>query len=112
MAQGITATSTGFSTAIDLNPSAKETTMLLVVTAGASGNTTIQVTLDDLTPGTSQATSWGALSSAINSSGIDGLGTSYTILSPISGVRLLTQTSTTTGVVGTASLRVIQSVTA
>ncbi len=110
MAQGVTLSSTGTSASIDLNPSLKETTMQYVVTAGASGTGFIQITLDDVVPGSTQATTWANLSSGINSSGVDGLGATYTLLSPISGVRLATQSSTTTGIVGSVTLRVLQAV--
>lgn len=113
MAQGITLTSSGASAAIDLNASAKTTTLQYVVTAGSSGSCFIQFTLDDVVPGSGQTATWGSLSSQINSSGVDGTGATYTVLSPVSGVRLFgVATSSSGGVTQTtATLRVIQSIT-
>lgn len=111
MTQSVTISSSGTSSIIDLNPTAKETTMQFTVSAGSTGATTIQVTLDD--PNTAGTVTWGSLSSAINSSGVDGLGATYTLLSPISAVRLsATATSTSGGTFsGTSTLKVIQTVT-
>lgn len=112
MAQTATLTSCGTSSVIDLNPNAKETVMQLTVSAGSTGATTIQVSLDDPN-GALGVTTWGSLSSAVNSSGIDGIGATYTVLSPISAVRLSGVTTSSSGgvFIGTSTLKVIQSVT-
>lgn len=111
MAQGVTLSSTGTSSIIDLNPVFKETTFQVVVSAGSSGTSYIQVALDDPIAGSTVAVTWAALSSAINSSAADGIGQTLTMLAPVSATRLLVQSSTTTGIVGSVSMRVIQSVT-
>lgn len=111
MAQTITLSSSGASTAIDLNPSFKETVMQYTVTSGSSGSCFIQATVDD--PNTGVSVVWGNLSSQINSSGVDGLGATFSVLSPLSGVRLFGVTTSSSGGVTqtTATLKVLQAVT-
>lgn len=87
--------------------------MQYVVTSGSSGSCYIQVTLDDVSAASTGVT-WGNLSSQIASSGVDGLGSTYTLLAPVSGVRLFgVATSSSGGLTQTtATLRVLQSITA
>src|SRR5512143_42701 len=99
MAQSVTLASTGTSGIIDLNPILKETIMQVTVTSGSSGTSFVQFSLDD--PNASTTMTWANLSSAIASSAADGIGQALAVLSPVSALRLATQSSTTTGVVGT-----------
>ena len=108
MAQVTTLSSLGTSTPAMLNPISKSTTVQLTVASGAtSTNVLVQYTLDDGTPGTT--TTWAALSSAITSSGADiAGGVTYTMLSPIGGLRI----SSSVTVTGTITLKALQSITA
>jgi|SRR5882672_10955717 len=109
MAQTTTLSSLGVSTAITLNPVPKSTTIQVTVASGSSGaNIFAQYTLDDPTvPGTTLV--WANLSSAIISSNADlNIGATYTMLSPLGGLRL----SSTTTVTGAVTLKALQSVTA
>src|SRR5260370_902302 len=85
-----------------LDPVPKSTTVQIPVAAGASGsNILAQYTLDATgTP------IWAALSSAIVSSNADGVGVTYTMLSPIAGLRL----SSTAAVTGSVTLKALQSI--
>lgn len=113
MAQVTTASSAGVSDAIILNPVLKSTTVALTVNSGSSGITTIQATLDDPTTTPAPTMQWFSLSSAIVSSGIDGVGQMYTVLSPLGGVRLATAISSVGGAyTTTATLKALQSVSA
>lgn len=106
MAQSTTLSSAGVSAAITLNTVPKTTTVQVTVASGSSGaNIFAQYTLDDT--GTQV---WANLSSAIVSSNADlsGTGATYTMLSPIAGLRL----SSTTTVTGTITLKSLQSITA
>lgn len=114
-AQSITTASTGFSAnIIDLNPVFKETIFQVTINASvagtSSGTYSIQISIDDPNPSTGTMT-WATLSSGINSSAAEGVGQTLALLSPISAARMLTASSTTAGVVGTATLKVLQSVT-
>jgi len=112
MAQTVTLSSSGNSATIDLNPVAKETIFQVTVSAGSSGLTYIQCSLDEPNVNTSALT-WANLSSAIASSAADGgLGSLLTILSPVSAVRLAGAQSSAGGTYNTtATLKVLQSVT-
>lgn len=111
MAQSVTISSSGNSSIIDLNPIFKETILQYTVSAGSSGQGIIQFSLDD--PNSAGTVTWAALSSAIASSAADGLGATFTMLSPLSAVRIAaTATSTSGGTFsGTSTLKVLQSVT-
>lgn len=109
MAKVTTLSSLGTSTPIILDPVPKSTTIQLTVASGSSGsNIFAQYTLDDPSaPGTT--VTWAALSSAIVSSNADPAGgVTYTMLSPIGGLRI----SSTTTVTGTVTLKALQAVTA
>ena len=113
MAQTVSASSAGNSDPIYLNPVSKSTTLSLTVNSGSSGLTTIQGTLDDPTAIPAPTIAWFAISSSIVSSGIDGVGAMYTVLSPLGGVRLATAISSTGGAyTTTGTLKALQSVTA
>ncbi len=110
MAKVTTLSSLGTSTPIMLDPVPKSTTIQVTVASGSSGsNIFAQFTLDDPSaPGTT--VTWSNLSSAIVSSNADlnGAGATYTMLSPVGGLRL----SSTTAVTGTVTLKALQAVTA
>lgn len=109
MAKVTTLSSLGTSTPVMLDPVPKSTTVQITVASGSSGsNIFAQYTLDDPSaPGTT--VTWSNLSSAIVSSNADlGIGATYTMLSPIGGLRL----SSTTTVTGTVTLKALQAVTA
>lgn len=109
MAKTTTLSSLGVSTPIMLDTVPKSTTVQVTVASASSGsNIFVQYTLDDPTiPGTVVA--WANLSSAIVSSNADGgIGATYTMLSPIGGLRL----SSTTAVTGAVTLKSLQAVTA
>lgn len=109
MAQSTTLSSLGTSsTPLTLNIVPKATTIQITVAAGASGsNIFAQYTLDDTVP-VGGVQTWANLSSAIISSNADGgVGATYTMLSPIGGLRL----SSTTAVTGTITLKSLQTVT-
>jgi hypothetical protein len=111
MAQGITLASTTISAAIDLNPALRQTTMQLTTTSGSSGTISVQVSLDDPASLGAPAFTWGTLAS-FQSSAIDGAGgQTLSIYSPVSAVRMFAASSTTSGVVGTTTLKVLQNVT-
>lgn len=97
--------SLGTSTPATVDPVPKSTTIQVTVASGSSGaNVFVQYTLD--VAGTQ---TWAAISSAIISSNADLLGgVTYTMLSPIAGLRL----SSTTAVTGAVTLKALQSVTA
>lgn len=105
MAQTTTLSSLGTSTPISLDPVPKSTTIQITIASGSSGaNIFAQYTLDTVAPVT-----WAALSSAIISSNdLLVAGVTYTMLSPIAGLRL----SSTTTVTGTVTLKALQAVTA
>jgi len=121
MAQSITLTSSGASTGqIVLNPVFNETCMQVTVNSGSSGITFVQFTLDPptLTGTTAGAVTpqagatWSALSSGVVSSAADGIGQTFTVLSPLAGVRLFGTNSSAGGSYNTtATLRVLQSIT-
>lgn len=110
MAHTTTLSSLGVSAAIILNPVPKATTVQVTVASGSSGaNVFLQYTLDNPSNAATPSVTWAALSSAIVSSNADLLGgVTYTMLSPIGGLRL----SSTTAVTGTITLKALQSVTA
>ncbi len=111
MAQSITLTSCSASTAIILDPKMKTTTMTVTVSTGATGSQGfVQVTLDDPTTTPPPTVTWANVSSAISSSANDGVGTIYTMLSPVGGLRYSLIGSTQT-VAGTVTLKVLQSIT-
>jgi hypothetical protein len=121
MAQSITLSSSGASSQfIVLNPVFNETTMQVTVTSGSSGQIFLQYTLDPPTlTGTAAGAvtqtgpTWGTISSAIASSGVDPGGTTYTVLSPLGGVRLFGTNSSAGGSFNTTvTLKVLQSITA
>jgi len=112
-----TLSSAGVSPGVLFNPVPKSTTIQVTVASGSSGSATfVQYTLDDPTvPGTT--ITWANLSSAIVSSNTDAVGSgssvgsggvTYTMLSPIGGLRL----SSSGTVTGTVTLKALQSVTA
>lgn len=124
MAQAITlSSSTAPSAAINLNPYYNETVMQITVTSGSSGVIQVQVAVDDFnvprTPtGAPGATvTWGTFA-LFNSSAADltaggAAGQTYTILSPLTGVRLAGTQSSAGGTFNTtATLKVLQSITA
>jgi len=110
-AQVTTLSSAGTSTPIILNPVAKTTTIQLTATSGSSVTAmTVQYTLDDPTTTPAPTITWADLSSAIATSsgtGISG-GTTYTVLSPLGGLRL----NATSSASGTFTLKALQAVTA
>ena len=109
MAQVVTLSSLGVSGNMILNPVSKLTTIQVTVASGSSGsNIFAQYTLDDPTTTPAPTITWSNLSSAVVSSNTDGVGVTYTMLSPIGGLRL----SSTTAVTGTVTLKALQSVTA
>jgi len=102
-----TLSSAGVSPGVLFNPVPKSTTIQVTVASGSSGSATfVQYTLDDPTvPGTT--ITWANLSSAIVSSNTDAVGSgssvgsggvTYTMLSPIGGLRL-SSSGTVTGTV-------------
>jgi hypothetical protein len=105
MAQVTILSSLGTSTTVGMDPVPKSTTIQITVASGSSGsNIFAQYTLDTVSPLT-----WAAISSAIISSNADLLGgVTYTMLSPIAGLRL----SSTTAVTGAVTLKALQSVSA
>ena len=105
MAQTTTLSSLGTSIPISLDPVPKSTTIQITIASGSSGsNIFAQYTLDTVAPVT-----WAALSSAIISSNdLLVAGVTYTMLSPIAGLRL----SSTTTVTGAVTLKALQAVTA
>jgi hypothetical protein len=119
MAQSITLSSSGASSQfIVLNPVFNETTMQITVTSGSSGLIFLQYTLDPPTlTGTAAGAitqtgaTWGTISSAINSSGLDPGGTTYTVLTPLAGVRLFGSSNALAAFNTTATLKVLQSIT-
>ena len=108
MAQVTTLSSVGVSTPIMLNPTGKQTTLLLTTSTTSSGNCTIQITLDDPSTTPAPTVTWAAVSSAISSSAAEVTGVFYTILGPIGGCRISSTAVTTT----TLTLKALQSVTA
>jgi hypothetical protein len=124
MAQSVTLSSSGASASVVvLNPVFNETTMQLTVNSGSSGVTFVQYTLDPPTlTGTAAGAvaptvSWAALGSAV-SSAVDltaggAAGMTFTVLSPLCGLRLFGTNSSAGGSYNTtATLRVLQSITA
>ena len=108
MAQSTTLSSAGISTPIILDPKLKTTTLQFTVSTGATATgVLVQFTLDDPTTTPSPTISWAALSSALASSVADPTGVIYTVLSPMGGLRI----SSSTTVVGTLTLKSLQSVT-
>jgi len=105
MAQATIISSLGTSTPIGLDPVPKSTTIQITAASGSSGaNIFAQYTLDVVAP-----LVWASISSAIISSNADLLGgVTYTMLSPIAGLRL----SSTTAVTGAVTLKALQSITA
>lgn len=117
-AQSVTISSTGNSAAIYLNPIYKETVIQVTQASSiafgtSSGTTFVQATLDDPSVTPAPSVVWANLSSAINSSSIDGgIGQTLAVLSPIGGLRMSVLSSTTVGVVAASlTMKVIQSVT-
>ena len=111
MAQSTTITSCANSTPIILDPKLKTTTVQVTVTSGAAGFGFVQYTLDDPTTTPAPTISWANISSAINSTAADSAGgVTYTMLSPIGGVRYSLLGSSVT-VSGTLTLKTLQSVT-
>lgn len=109
MAQITTLSSVGTSTPIILNPNSKCTTVQVSVTATSSGNFTVQYTLDDPSTTPAPTVTWTALSSNFSSSTIEAAGgATYTVLSPLGGVRIISTAVTTT----TFTVKTLQSVTA
>lgn len=108
MAQVTTLSSVGTSDAIILNPTAKATTVQLTVSATSSSNLYVMYTLDDPTTTPAPTVTWAALSSNISSSAAEGIGVTYTVLSPLGGLRLSSTAVTST----TLTLKALQSVTA
>ena len=109
MAQITTLSSVGTSAPIMLNPISKSTTVQLTFSSGAAAaNVFVQYTLDDGSP--PGVVTWAALSSAIIGSSVSDVsgGITYTMLSPIGGLRL----SSTGAVTGTITLKALQSITA
>lgn|SRR5512143_3145212 len=114
----VTQTSTGFSGAIYLNPIYKQTVIQVtqassIASGTSSGTSFVQFTLDDPSITPSPSVTWSNLSSGINSSSIDGgIGGTWSVLSPLGGLRLAVISSTTTGVVNASlTLKALQSVT-
>jgi len=109
MAQSVTLSSAGTATMV-LNTQAKSTTVQLSVTSASSGNSQIEVSLDDPSIPGGPSTTWSLLSSAtaIDSSNIFTTALLYTVLSPIAQVRIK---SSTMGV-GPVILKALQSITA
>lgn len=114
MAFVTTLSSLGTSVPIMLNPIPKATTIQITVASGSSGAGGIvaQYTLDSPNATTLTQT-WAALSSTILSSNADPTvagagGVTYTMLSPIAGLRL----ASTGTVTGTVTLKALQAVTA
>ena len=103
--------SAGTSTPIALNPVAKATTVLLSLSVvGSTGAVTVEASLDDPSiPGGPSAT-WASISSGIamlSSNISDGL--IYTILSPISMVRINSTANNTSNTFTLKALQAIQS---
>lgn len=105
MAQVTILSSLGTSVPASLDPAPKSTTIQITVASGSSGsNIFAQYTLD-----VTGTPTWAAISSAIISSNADLLGgVTYTMLSPVAGLRL----SSTTAVTGAVTLKSLQSITA
>jgi len=108
MAQVTTLSSVGVSGAIVLNPTAKATTVQLTVSATSSGNLYIQYTLDDPSTTPAPTMTWAMLSSNLTSSNVEGVGVTYTVLSPLGGLRISSTAVTTT----TVTLKALQAVSA
>jgi len=109
-----TLSSAGTSAAVVLNPVAKATTLQLTVSSSAgAGVMDIQMTLDDPSTTPAQTLTWSIISSAAaiaTGTGIaDVGGLTYTVVTPIGGVRLH---STANATPVTATLKALQSVTA
>lgn len=104
--------SVGVSTPIFLDPTAKTTVVQLSATLTASGDATIQVTLNDPSSPSTAAVTWTSIStthySSVNALGTDG--TFLTILSPIGGLRI--SSTNMAGSSAAFTMNVLQSVTA
>jgi hypothetical protein len=105
--------STGVSTAIVLNPVAKSTTLQLTISGSSGGVYDIQMTLDDPSVTPAPTLTWSVISSAAAMAGGTGIfdvgGLTYTVVTPVGGVRLH---SSAAGAGITATLKSLQSVTA
>ncbi len=115
MAFSTTLSSAGVSTPIILNPVSKSTFVQLTASASTTINALIQVTLDDPTITPSPTLSWSALSSAIAQSTATGElanGLTYTVLTPIGGLRLSSTTFLSSVGGAVLTLKALQSVTA
>jgi hypothetical protein len=108
MAQSVTLSTIGTATIV-LNPVARSTTIMLTVPS--SGNTSVEVSLDDPSIPGGPTASWALLSSgaAMYSSNVGTAGLLYTVLTPIAAVRL---NSTANVAAGTFTLKALQSVSA
>ena len=115
MASQITSlSSAGTSPGIVLNPVSKATTLQLTVSSSAgSGTCQIQMTLDDPSTTPAQSLTWSVISSAsamATGTGVfDVGGLTYTVVTPIGGVRIQ---STANATPVTLTLKALQSVTA
>lgn len=110
MAQTVTLSSVG-TAAIYLNPVSKSTTVLVSASVASSLTTAIlEMTLDDPTTTPAPTIAWAPLSSAIIGSSVVVAATTYTVLSPIGGVRI--NSTTVTASSATWTLKALQSVTA
>jgi hypothetical protein len=110
MAQVTTLSSVGQSAAINLNPTAKQTTLILTLSSSAASVVDIQASLDDPSTTPAPTVTWATISSATAMSGatlFDGRGYTLTIVSPLGGVRI-----NSTASAGTYTLKALQSVTA
>ena len=110
MAATVTLSSVG-TAAIYLNPVSKSTTVLISASVASSlTHAVVEMTLDDPTTVPAPTVTWAPISSAIIGSSVVVAAPTYTILSPIGGVRI--NSSTVTASSATWTLKALQSVTA
>jgi len=118
MAQSVTITvSTAATTqtlgTLILNPVAKSTTVLWTATSGSSAYALLEMSLDDPSLFGGPSATWAPLSSAtISSSNVAATPLTYTVLSPVGGVRINSTTGSTGATAATFTLKALQAVTA
>lgn len=110
MAQSVTLSSLGVTAGIGLNPVSKTTIAQITFVATGTSDLTLQATLDDF-GGAVTTPVWANISTTHFSSGNFADGVFITLLSPIAGLRLSSSTWSG-GTAPTATLKVLQSVTA
>lgn len=110
MARTVTLSSVG-TAAIILDPNMRTTSVILSASVASSLTTAlIELTLDDPTTTPAPTITWAPLSSALLGSSVAVAAATYTVLSPIGGVRI--NSTTVTASSATWTLKALQSVTA